>query len=118
MHVSMMRSNLENVIKMAGPTGGVQGVAGTLFDVPYASGSWQDKLIEAFAGTHDFVGGKLSGLYDAQGNATRGRDSTTKNLQDAWSASGAILVSAPFAAAEGMSPEVWKAIGILLGDGK
>jgi filamentous hemagglutinin len=104
--------------KIAGATGGVQGVAGTLFGVPYAAGSWQDKLIEAFAGTHDFVGGKLSGLYDAQGNATRGRDSTTKNLQDAWSASGAILVSAPFAAAEGMSPEVWKAIGILLGAAK
>jgi hypothetical protein len=60
MHVSMMRSNLENVIKMAGPTGGVQGVAGTLFDVPYASGSWQDKLIEAFAGTPTAPAGSKS----------------------------------------------------------
>lgn len=104
--------------KLPGATGGVQGENGTLFGVPYAAGSWQDKLIESFAGSHDFIGGKVSGLYDGQGNATRGRDQTTNNLQNAWSASGAILVSAPFAAAEGISPEVWKAIGILLGAGK
>jgi filamentous hemagglutinin len=104
--------------EMAGATGGVQGVAGTLFGVPYAPGSWQDKLIESFAGSHDFIGGKLTGLYDEQGNATRRRDETTKNFQNAWSASGAIVLSAPLAAAEGTSPEVWKAIGILLGAGK
>ena len=59
--------------KAAGATGGVQGWIGTLFGKPYEVGSWQDKLIEAFSGTHDFVGGTLSGLYDEQGNATRGR---------------------------------------------
>ena len=37
----------------AGETGGIQGWAGTLFGEPYAAGSWQDKLIEAFGGTHD-----------------------------------------------------------------
>jgi filamentous hemagglutinin len=103
--------------KMAGATGGVQGVKGTLFGVPYAPGSWQDKLIESFAGSHDFIGGKVSGLYDAQGNATRGRSDITKAAQEAWSV-GAILPSAPFAAAEAFSPEAWKAIGILLGAGK
>jgi filamentous hemagglutinin len=100
--------------KMSGATGGVQGYKGTLFGVPYEAGSWQDKLIEAFAGTHDFVGGKLSGLYDEQGNATRGRSATTRNVQDTWSATGAIAISAPFAAAQGLPPEVWKAIAILL----
>jgi len=103
--------------KMSGATGGIQGEKGTLFGVPYAAGSWQDKLIESFAGSHDFIGGKASGLYDAQGNAARGRSELTTTLQNRWSEI-AILPAAPFAAAEGLSPEVWKAIGILLGAGK
>jgi len=98
---------------MSGPTGGVQGFAGTLFGVPYVEGSWQDKLIEAFAGTHDMIGGKASGLYDEQGNARRERSELTKITQDRWSEI-AILPSAPFAAAQGLSPEVWNAISILL----
>ena len=57
---------------VAGPTGGIQGMKGTLFGIPYASGSWPDKLIEAFSGTHDMIGGKVSGLYDEQGNIKRG----------------------------------------------
>jgi filamentous hemagglutinin len=85
-----------------------------LFGKPYEKGSWQDKLIESFAGTHDVIGGKLTGLYDDQGNATRGRNSLTKNTQDAWSATGAVALSSPFAAAQGLPPEVWNAISILL----
>lgn len=105
--------------KMAGTTGGIQGAEGSLFKgtffgSTYTAGSWQDKLIESFAGTHDFIGGKLSGLYDEQGNATRGRSALTSGAQEAWSASGAILTSSPFAAAQGLSPEVWKAISILI----
>ena len=104
--------------QMSGPTGGVQGWTGTLFGIPYAPGSWPDKLIEAFSGTHDMVGGKGSGLYDAQGNATRGRDSLQKKAQDTWSATGAIVVSTPFAMAELLSPQAWKAISIFLGAAK
>ena len=103
--------------KLSGPTGGIQGAVGTLFGVPYQAGSWQDKLIEAFSGTHDMIGGKLSGLYDKQGNATRGMSTAEKFLHDRW-AEIAIPLASPFAAAESMSPEVWKAIGILLGAGK
>ncbi|WP_144264592.1 hemagglutinin repeat-containing protein [Polaromonas sp. C04] len=101
--------------RMVGPTGGIQGAQGTLFGVPYAAGSWQDKLVEAFSGTHDMIGGKLSGLYDGQGNATRNRDNPTQKTQDTWSATGAIVVSSPFAMAEFLSPEMWKAISIFLG---
>ncbi len=100
--------------EMRGLTGGVQGYKGTLFGTPYEIGSWQDKLIESFAGTHDMIGGKLTGLYDNQGNAARGRDSHTRNVQDAWSATGAVALSTPFAAAQGLPPEVWNAISILL----
>jgi filamentous hemagglutinin len=62
--------------ELAGLTGGIQGWKGTLFGVPYTAGSWQDKLIEAFAGTHDTIGGTLSGLYDGQGNIKRGMTTT------------------------------------------
>ena len=92
------------------------------FVTPYEAGSWQDKLIESFAGTHDMIGGKLSGLYGShgnikQGNAERGRGAITSGAQEAWSASGAIVGAAPFAAAQGLPPEVWKAIGVLLKGG-
>ncbi len=99
--------------KMAGSTGGVQGEKGTLFGVPYAAGSWQDKLIESFAGTHDVIGGKLVGLYDDQGNIKQGMSKTESAAYDVWSGV-AILPSAPFAAAQGLPPEVWNAISILL----
>ncbi len=104
--------------KLAGLTGGVQGYKGTLFGWPYKAGSLADKLVEAFAGTHDMVGGKMSGLYDDEGNATRGRSKLESKAQDAWSASGAIVVSSPFAMAEFLSPEMWKAISIMLGAAK
>ena len=99
--------------KMAGLTGGVQGAVGTLFGFPYLKGSWQDKLVESFSGTHDFIGGKASGLYDEQGNIRRGMTTPEKFLHDRW-AEIAIPIAAPFAAADGASPELWKAIGIVL----
>lgn len=103
--------------KMAGATGGIQGWTGTLFGVPYTAGSWQDKLIEAFAGTHDMIGGSLSGLYDEQGSTTRGRSSAEKIVHEVWS--GVALVPAtPFAMAELLSPQMWQAISILLGGAK
>ena len=90
---------------------------GTLFGIPYTLGSWPDRLIEAFSGTHDMIGGKISGLYDEQGNATRGRSTTQVLINDRW-AEVAIPLAAPFAMAEVMPPEVWKAISILLGTSK
>lgn len=99
---------------MAGVTGGIQGAAGTLFGIPYAPNSWTDKLIEAFSGTHDMIGGSLSGLYDAKGNIRRGLTSTERSVYDNAVTTSAILPSTPFAAAELISPPVWNAISILL----
>jgi len=99
--------------KMVGPTGGIQGAKGTLFGLPYEAGSWQDKLIEAFSGTHDMVGGKLTGLYDEEGNIKRGMTKLASNAYDGWAAV-AIVPAAPFAAAELLPPEVWNAIAIIL----
>lgn len=103
--------------ELSGPTGGVQGMKGTLFGIPYEAGSWQDKLLESFGGTHDFVGGKLSGLYDEQGNATRGRSDALKIAQEVWSGA-AIVPSAPFAMAELLSPQAWQVFSLILGAAK
>jgi len=59
------------------------------------------------------IGGKLSGLYDSQGNIKQGMSEAEINAYKV--ASGvAIVPSAPFAAAQGLQPEVWNAISILL----
>jgi filamentous hemagglutinin len=49
-----------------------------------------------------------------KGEATRDRSYLVKKVQDTWSASGAIVVSAPFAMSELLTPEMWTAISILL----
>ncbi len=100
--------------KMEGSTGGVQGYKGTLFGTPYEAGSWQDKLIESFAGTHDMIGGKLSGLYDSQGNIKQGMSDTERAVYNYGVTTTAIFPSIPFAAAQGLPPEVWNAVSVLL----
>lgn len=110
-----LRSNAGK--ELAGPTGGIQGSGGTLFGVPYAAGSWQDKLIEAFAGPHDYVGGAASGFYDEQGNATRGLTGLERAANTAWSAA-AIPITAPMATASAIPLPVGQAISIILRNAK
>ena len=100
--------------EMSDSTGGVQGYKGTLFGKPYEAGSWQDKLIESFAGAHDMIGGKLSGLYDSQGNIKQGMSDAERVVYNYGVTTTAILPSIPFAAAQGLPPEVWNAISVLL----
>lgn len=59
------------------------------------------------------IGGKLSGLYDEQGNARRGQTSIDAFLHDRLT-EAAIPMAAPFAAAELLPPSVWSAISILI----
>ncbi len=111
------KQSAEGKEMLSAPFGGLQGGDRTwLFGMPYEKGSWVDKLLESFAGPHDLIGGKMSGLYDAQGNATQGRSGTTKTAQEVWSAL-ALVPAAPLAASQFFSPEAWKAIGILLKGG-
>ena len=77
-------------------------------------GSWRDTLIEAFSGTHDLIGGKASGLYDEQGNIKRGMSASERNGYDNLVTTSAIMPSLQFALVELLSPDVWKAISILL----
>ncbi len=100
--------------KMIGPTGGIQGMKGSLFGVPYEAGSWQDKLIEAFSGTHDTIGGKITGLYDDQGNIKRGMKNLERNTYDYAVTTIAIIPTTPFALATALPPEIWQAISVIL----
>ncbi len=104
--------------KMPGETGGVQGYIGTLFGTPYKAGSWQDKLIESFGGTHDFIGGQITGLYDEQGNIKRGMSDAERAIYNNLITTSAIPISAPFAMSEFLPPEIWQAISILLRDAR
>lgn len=54
-----------------------------------------------------------SGLYDDQGNIKREMSDAERAAREVWSAV-AIVPAAPFAMAELLPPEVWKAISILL----
>jgi len=76
-----------------------------------------DKVVEAFSGTHDMIGGKLAGLYDGEGNARRGRSGLVSTAQEVWSGV-AIVPSTPFAMSEVLPAQVWQAISILLRSSK
>lgn len=102
---------------ISAPFGGQQGSERTWFFGEYPKGGVVDKLLETFAGPHDTIGGKWSGLYDEQGNIKRGMSSTEAKAYDAVSGA-ALIPAATFAAAQGLPPEVWKAIGILLKAGQ
>ncbi len=103
---------------LSAPFGGLQGGDRTwLFGTPYEKGGIVDKLLESFAGPHDAIGGSASGLYNKQGNAKEGM-SAAQNAGYNAASLVAIVPAAPFAAAQGLPPEVWKAISILLKGGQ
>lgn len=103
---------------LSAPFGGLQGGERTwLFGLPYEKGGWVDKLLEAFAGPHDLIGGEVSGLYDEQGNIKRGMSETDIKVYDAWSGV-ALVPAAPFAAAQVLPTEIWQAISVFLKAGQ
>jgi len=99
--------------KAIGTTGGIQGGKGTFFGRDYDPGSLTDKAVEAFAGTHDTIGGKLVGLYDKDGNARRERSEFVRTVHNIWSII-AIAPSTPFALSEFLSSNAWNSTSILL----
>ncbi|AVC42984.1 hemagglutinin [Achromobacter xylosoxidans] len=99
--------------EMAGPTGGNQGGPGTLLGFGYSPRGILDLAHEAYGGSHDFIGGTLSGFYDEQGNAKRGLTPAQNFMYETWT--GIALVPAtPFALSEALPPQAWKALDILL----
>lgn len=104
-----------NAKLLYGSTGGFQAIQGEMFG-KYQIDSWQDLLVESFAGTHDLLGGQSWDLYDRYGNTTRGRitqtnpNSNSPNKYDGKisnvTATAAIPAAAPFAISDLMSPDV------------
>ncbi len=83
---------------------------------PYAPNSFWNYMVESFAGTHDTIGGDITGLYDKQGNTARGRSEAIKLIYEVWSAV-AIAPSAPFAMSEALPSEAWQVLDVLLKGG-
>ncbi len=97
-----------------GPTGGFQPSQGGWylpwgFTNPYEKGSTSDKLVESFAGTHDYLGGQIWGWYGKDGNTSRGRNAF-ENIASSTTTVVAIPVSAPFAVSDLISPDVLQII--------
>ncbi len=77
-----------------GATGGAQGLPGTLAGSSYTPGGRVDKLLESFAGPHDFMGSIFA--YDKLGNLKDGMTSFQRGLFEAQTDID-IPLSAPFA---------------------
>lgn len=99
--------------EMSGPTGGNQGGPGTLLGFAYPPGGILDLAHEAYGGSHDFIGGTLSGFYDEQGNARRGLTPLQKGMYEIWT-DIALVPATPFALSEALPPQAWRALDILL----
>ena len=67
------------------------------------------KVVEAFAGSHDYTGGYLPGLYDDQGNKRQDLSHFENHIYNAWS-DVAVPLNAPIAAAKILPSPVWDAI--------
>jgi filamentous hemagglutinin len=103
---------------LSAPFGGLQGGDRTwLFGSSYDKGGFVDKLLESFAGPHDAIGGSATGRYNKQGNAKEGMSGAENTAYNAASFF-ALFPAAPFAAAQGLPPEIWKAISIFLKAGQ
>ena len=94
---------------LRGLTGGVQGDKGTVFGKTYYPGSTADQVVEAFAGSHDYTGGYLPGLYDKQGNKRQNLSPIGNHMYDYWS-DVAVPLNTPIAAAKILPSPVWDAI--------
>ncbi|MGC8213195.1 hypothetical protein [Ralstonia pseudosolanacearum] len=77
-----------------GLTGGFQGLDGTLKGALYPVGSFRDKLLESFAGPHDFLGSLTA--YDQLGNLKEGMSSFQRTLFEIQTDID-IPIAAPFA---------------------
>jgi filamentous hemagglutinin len=95
-----------------GLTGGLQGVKGTIFGTEYESGSTIDRVLESFAGPHDYIGGQVVRLYDGEGNTTRNLPTWRKNSYEVGTVA-ALFPAGYLAAGKGVSGQVWNVFSIL-----
>ncbi|MFQ1049650.1 hypothetical protein ACIRXL_06115 [Avibacterium paragallinarum] len=93
---------------MYGPTGGFQAIKGGWYlpfntTISYEVGSFSDRLVESFAGTHDLIGGQAWGFYNSQGNTAQ--KTATEKLRAEITTAAAIPAATPFAVADLMSSD-------------
>ncbi|MFT0806056.1 hemagglutinin repeat-containing protein [Avibacterium paragallinarum] len=93
---------------MYGPTGGFQAIKGGWYlpfntTISYEVGSFSDRLVESFAGTHDLIGGQAWGFYNSQGNTAQ--KTATEKLRAEITTTAAIPAATPFAVADLMSSD-------------
>ncbi|WP_420992502.1 hypothetical protein ACKI2N_029590 [Cupriavidus sp. 30B13] len=81
--------------KEGGLTGGFQGLEGTLANSPYQPGTFTDKVLESFAGPHDYLGSLMA--YDNLGNLKQGMTSFQRMMFEIQTDID-IPLAAPFAA--------------------
>ena len=81
------------------PLGGNQGGPGSIFGIPYKPDSWQDTLIEAYAGPHDYLNNLFVRDYDAAtGNIRQGLSAFERGVAGTMNAAD-VVIATPFAAA-------------------
>jgi RHS repeat-associated protein len=86
---------------VAGPMGGMQGGQGQFLWMEYARGSWQDYLVEAFAGPHDFVN---SFMYESGGNLSITFQNGVMGLLGDVASYANVITATPFVAASVLRP--------------
>lgn len=67
-------------------------------------GSFSDRLVESFAGTHDLIGGQIWGFYNSQGNTIQKTE--TEQLRAEITTAVAISLAVPFAMADLMPSDL------------
>lgn len=87
--------------KGGGAFGGWQGQPGRFLGVPYPPGSIVDRLLEAYAGPHDYMNSWY--WYDAAGNIRQGMNVVEKTLGNALSVSN-IVISTPIVGSSVIHP--------------
>ena len=97
------------VQELYGSTGGFQAIEGGWYlpsniTIPYKVGSFSDRLVESFAGTHDLIGGQIWGFYNSQGNTTQKTE--TEKLRAEITTAVAISLAVPFAMADLISSDL------------
>ena len=103
------------------PLGGDQGGQGSIFGVPYKPGSWQDGLVEAYAGPHDYLNNMFARDYDiATGDIRQGLSAFERGIAVTMNAAD-VVIATPFAAAgvlpDGTSSSIGAA-GLVVDHGK
>lgn len=102
---------IEQNPKLISPLGGHQGGQGQMaipvIQFEYASGSFWDKLAEAYSGTHDTLNSII--WYDELGNGKK-LDGTLMGQIGATTNMTNVLLATPFALSVLLPPEVWNSV--------